>query len=287
MNKHFTKLLAGLLCFGLLTAPAAHAAFSYSKLRKASAGQDAGPQAWIYEDTGTALATIVAANYLIPTAGTSEDQRLEAGDIVYVVGSDAVAFETVATVTSTTGITLTAMSGTAATPSACIESTVTFDPAVTTYGSRELKSVTATGAALGDTCLTSAPYDLSGATATCYVSAADTAKILVEAPSTRLNGSASWNPSNVDDGDFVSTDITVTGAALADPCEVTLSIDTADLQLTGSVTTANVCTATLSNSTGAAVDLGAATVTAAVQDVSASAVNLASGTWKVRTCSAP
>jgi len=288
MNKLTRLFLAAVVGLALCAPAPSDAAFSYDKLRRVSAGQDDGPSVWIYEDTATALATLVAANYMVPTADSSENQRLEVGDLLYVVGSDAVGFVTVATVTSTTGITLTAMSGTAATPGACIESTVTFDPAPTTFGSVEEKDVTATGAALGDTCVVAAPYDLTNQVqAECYVDTADSVVINLRQPGIILRGSESYNATNVDDGNVEVNDVTVTGAALGDPAKCTMSIDVADLVVTASVTAADTVTATLANNTGAAVDLGAATMTCAVEDVSASAVNLASGTWKARTCSAP
>ena len=281
MNKLTRFILAA--CVGIaLCAPPADAAFSFTKLTRLSSGQDAGPQVFSYEDAAVASATLVAANYM-----ANDPQILEAGDLLYVRGSDAVGLYNV-TVASTTASTLVALTGTAASLPECIESTVTFDPAATTFGSVEEKDVTATGAVLGDTCLVSAPYDLTNqVSAECYVDTADSVVINLRQPGVRLNGSATWDAASIADGDMESKDITVTGAAVGDPCRVAIGVDTVDLGLVGSVTATNVCTATLINNTGGAVDLASATVTAAVEDVSASAVNLASGTWNARTCTAP
>jgi hypothetical protein len=79
-----------------------------------------------------------------------------------------------------------------------------------------------------------------------------------------LTGSATWDAGSIADGDMESKDITVTGAALGDFVLVSISIDNVDLTLTGTVTAANVVTATLANNTGGAVDLASCTVRAVV-----------------------
>lgn len=77
---------------------------------------------------------------------------------------------------------------------------------------------------------------------------------------TAYNGSATWDPGSIADGDMESLNITVTGAALGDFVLVSLGTDTLDLVLTAQVTAANTVTATLANNTGGAVDLGSSTV---------------------------
>lgn len=280
--KRFANLILAAFVGVALCAPSAHAAFSYDSLVKLSAGQSAaGPDLFAYKETGTALATLVASNYF-----ANDPQRLAAGDVLYVVGSDGSGWYSVTAATTTTS-TLVALTDAASTYAACIESTVTFDPAVTTFGSFEEKDVTATGAELGDTCIPSAPYDLQGTIANCYVDEADSAVISLLQPGVILRGSETYNPTNVDDGNVEVNDTTVTGAALGDPAECAFSLDLADLVLTASVTAADTVTSTLANNTGAAVDLDSGTISCSVKDVSASAVNLASGTWNVRTCTAP
>ena len=59
--------------------------------------------------------------------------------------------------------------------------------------------------------------------------------------------------------DEEALDITVAGAALGDFVLASLSIDVADLALSGAVTAADTVTLVLSNNTGAGVNLGAAT----------------------------
>jgi hypothetical protein len=281
MNKITRFILAAFVGIAL-AAPPANAAFSNSNLYRDSAGQNDGVQTWIYDEVGATLATIMGANYL-----AQDPQPLDVGDLITFRGSNGVSIGAV-TAASTTASTVVEMTGTAAALPDCIESTVTFDPAPTTFGSVEEKDVTATGAALGDTCLVSAPYDLTNQVqAECYVDATDSVVINLRQPGIRLNGSATHNPTNVDDGDVDTDEITVTGAALGDPASCTFSLDLADLALTCSVTAANTVTATFLNNTGAAVDLDSGTITARVEDVSASAVNLASGTWNARTCTAP
>jgi len=74
-----------------------------------------------------------------------------------------------------------------------------------------------------------------------------------------LNGSVTWDPAAILDGDMESKDITVTGAALGDFVLVSFSLDTADLTLTAQVTATNTVTATLANNTGASVNLASGT----------------------------
>jgi hypothetical protein len=78
------------------------------------------------------------------------------------------------------------------------------------------------------------------------------------------NGSATWDPGNIADGDEEATTITVTGAALGDFVLVSFSLDIADLVLSGAVTAADTVTAVLANNTGAGVDLASGTVYARV-----------------------
>ena len=82
-----------------------------------------------------------------------------------------------------------------------------------------------------------------------------------------LEGSATWDPGSIGDGNEEAKEITVTGAALGDYVIATsFSLDVSDLQLTADVTAANTVTAVLSNSTGGAVDLDSGTVRVLVMD---------------------
>lgn len=75
-----------------------------------------------------------------------------------------------------------------------------------------------------------------------------------------MTASATWDPASILDGDEVATDVTVPGAALGDFALASFSLDVADLSLTADVTAANTVTAVLSNSTGGAVNLGSGTL---------------------------
>lgn len=79
-----------------------------------------------------------------------------------------------------------------------------------------------------------------------------------------LEGSNTWDPASVADGDVVSRTITVTGAALGDFALASFSLDTGGLALAAEVTSADTVTARLLNNTGGAVDLGSGTVRARV-----------------------
>jgi len=75
-----------------------------------------------------------------------------------------------------------------------------------------------------------------------------------------LNGSDTWDPASIADGDEEAKEITVTGAALGDFVLVSFSVDVADLSLTADVTAADTVTAVLANNTGGAVDLASGTI---------------------------
>lgn len=64
------------------------------------------------------------------------------------------------------------------TPVSAIRYTTTYDPpSLATGSSTKSANITVPGAVIGDFVLVSAPYDLQGAVATAYVSAADTVVI--------------------------------------------------------------------------------------------------------------
>ena len=77
----------------------------------------------------------------------------------------------------------------------------------------------------------------------------------------RYIGSATWDPGNVADGEMVTTNVTVTGAALGDFAIASFSLDVQDLVLDAQVTAANVVSVTLTNDgINAGVDLAEGTV---------------------------
>ena len=82
---------------------------------------------------------------------------------------------------------------------------------------------------------------------------------MLEQLSNALEGSKAWDAGSIADGDEEALEITVAGAALGDFVLASLSIDVADLALSGAVTAADTVTLVLSNNTGGAVNLGAAT----------------------------
>ena len=75
-----------------------------------------------------------------------------------------------------------------------LNATATVDPASLVDGAGETKTVTVTGAALGDFAMVAAPYDLSGVVVTAYVSAANTVSIRLqnESGSTVDLASGTW-----------------------------------------------------------------------------------------------
>ncbi len=81
---------------------------------------------------------------------------------------------------------------------------------------------------------------------------------------TQAKGTTTWDPSSISNGAEEAKEITVTGAALGDFAQASFSLDVADLQLDAQVTAANTVTATLSNNTGASVDLASGTLSVLV-----------------------
>lgn len=75
-----------------------------------------------------------------------------------------------------------------------------------------------------------------------------------------LDGSDTWDPGSIADGDEEAKEVTVTGAALGDFAVASFSLDVADLALSASVTAADTVTVVLSNNTGGAIDLASGTI---------------------------
>lgn len=79
-----------------------------------------------------------------------------------------------------------------------------------------------------------------------------------------LTGTATWDPGSIANGAQATTTITVTGAAVGNRVEVKFSLSLNALSLTGYVNAANTVTAVLQNLSGSAIDLASGTVTAYV-----------------------
>lgn len=75
-----------------------------------------------------------------------------------------------------------------------------------------------------------------------------------------LDGSATVDPASIADGDEVAGEITVTGAVLGDFVMASFSLDVADLVVTGSVTATDTVTYSIANNTGGAIDLASGTL---------------------------
>lgn len=83
---------------------------------------------------------------------------------------------------------------------------------------------------------------------------------VVQEPNRWLEASDTWDPGSIADGDEATKDVTVTGAALGDFVLASFSLDVADLALVAAVTAADTVTAQLLNNTGGAIDLGSGTL---------------------------
>lgn len=74
------------------------------------------------------------------------------------------------------------------------------------------------------------------------------------------NSSAAWSPGSVTNGTQVTQNITVSGAALGDYVEISVSVDLQAQILTAYVSAVNTVTAVLRNDTAAPINLGAITL---------------------------
>jgi hypothetical protein len=80
-----------------------------------------------------------------------------------------------------------------------------------------------------------------------------------------LAGTATYDPPSIPDGDAASTTVTVTGAALGDYADVSLSINNQGLIITGRITASNTVTVRYQNETGGAIDLASHTINVKVR----------------------
>jgi hypothetical protein len=91
-----------------------------------------------------------------------------------------------------------------------------------------------------------------------HLDGADNAMIL--RPRHWLQASDTWDPGNIADGDEEAVDITCDDAELGDFAIASFSLDVADLVLDAQVTAADTVTCVLANNTGGAIDLASGTV---------------------------
>jgi hypothetical protein len=75
-----------------------------------------------------------------------------------------------------------------------------------------------------------------------------------------LEGSATWNPGSIANGGEEAKEVTVTSAVLGDFAMASFSLDVEDLALNADVTDDDTVTCILANSTGGAVNLGSGTL---------------------------
>lgn len=79
-----------------------------------------------------------------------------------------------------------------------------------------------------------------------------------------LSATKTWDPGNLAAGAQTSTTVTLTGAALGDEVTCGFSLDLQLLQLTGYVSSANTVSVVLQNGTAGAIDLASGTLRVSV-----------------------
>lgn len=84
---------------------------------------------------------------------------------------------------------------------------------------------------------------------------------------TPLTGSKTWDPASVANGGEVNTTVAVTGAVVGNYVQASFSNDLQALTLTGYVSAADTVTVVLANNTGGAIDLASGTLKVRVTSV--------------------
>jgi len=84
---------------------------------------------------------------------------------------------------------------------------------------------------------------------------------------TALDGSATYDPPNLVDGDGATTTVTVTSAAVGDYAMASFSNDLQGITLTAWVSAANTVSVRFQNETGGTIDLASGTLRARVEKV--------------------
>jgi hypothetical protein len=160
----------------------------------------------------------------------------------------------------------------------------TYDPPSLSDGTGVTTTLTVTGAALGDYVEPSFSNNLQGIVLSAWVSAADTVSVRFqnETGSAILEGTATYDPPSLNDGDGATTTVTVTGAALGDFVETSFSLDLQGITTTAWVSAANTVSVRLQNETGGTIDLGSGTLRARVRPAAGSTIDLGSGTLRAR-----
>ena len=82
-----------------------------------------------------------------------------------------------------------------------------------------------------------------------------------------LSSSATWDPPNLANNASETTTVTVAGAALGNYVQVSFSLDLQGMTLTGYVSSTNTVTVVLSNATGGAINLASGTLKVRVTTV--------------------
>jgi hypothetical protein len=160
----------------------------------------------------------------------------------------------------------------------------TYDPPNLIDGAGDTTTVTVTGAAVGDYAEASFSNDLQGIALSAWVSAANTVSVRFqnETASAILEGSATYDPASLNDGDGATTTVTVTGAALGDFVKTSFSLDLQGITTTAWVSAADIVSVRFQNETGGTIDLGSGTLRARVRPAAGSTINLGSGTLRAR-----
>ena len=228
--------------------------------------------------TGTDTVTIVLANETggaidlvsstwtaqVVKAVSSESKDITVtgaalGDNVTVgAGVDTTDLEVSATVTAADTVTIVITNNT----STAIDLTSsTWTAQVVKSVSSESKDITVMGAVLGDNVTVGAGIDVTDLEVSATVTAADTVTIVItNNTSAAIDlASSTWTAQVVKAISSESKDFTITGAVLGDKVVFGAGVDVADLEVSATVTAADIVTVVITNNTSEAIDLASST----------------------------
>jgi len=255
--------------------------FRYARaLESITRGQLVGPRVYATISTGI---TAAANTRTFTSSGSTFTKRVtrpdgtvttwEApaiGSILHVsAGTGKEQFARVTDVLSTTKLGVKVIgrtNGTWGTALAATDTVRIVEPCVVQYDVDDAYGLPPYGYALGTIASGDFAYFLARGVGECVPNTTVAGVRLIPSPTAgqvepcELFGSATWDAGAIADGDEEAKEVTVTGAALGDFVQASLSIDVADLALVAAVTAANTVTALLLNNTGGAIDLASATI---------------------------
>ncbi len=166
-----------------------------------------------------------------------------------------------------------------------LHAAVVYDPPSLAINGGTSTTLTVNGAQLGDFAIASFDKNMNAVSMFAYVSAANTVTVILQNQSGTLQdlasgvlkaivvpkdsvsgitGTATYDPASLNDGDGVTTTVTVTGARLGDIAMVSFSLDLQGIICHAWVSAADTVSVRFQNETTGVLDLGSGTITCSI-----------------------